>query len=134
MVHLREPVACSRSSRCCWRGGCWRREARAGCRRCEARAGACVVKRSVARLSIPLREPFATSGGVVAERELLLLRLEDSDGAVGYGEAAPLEPYDGVTVDDVVAALRNGGHGPHAADDPDAPNRPPQARAAEEMA
>jgi o-succinylbenzoate synthase len=80
------------------------------------------VKRSLARLSIPMREPFATSGGVVASRELLLLRIEDDDGAVGYGEAAPLESYDGVTLDEVLAALRNGSDGP------------PQARAAEEMA
>jgi L-Ala-D/L-Glu epimerase len=81
------------------------------------------VRRRLARLSIPLREPFATAGGVVAERELVLLRIEDEDGAVGYGEAAPLTPYDGVTVDEVVAALRDGGDG-----------GPPQARAAEEMA
>jgi o-succinylbenzoate synthase len=82
------------------------------------------VRRSLARLSIPLREPFATAGGVVAERELVLLRLEDEDGAVGYGEGAPLTPYDGVTMDEVLAALLDGspGHGP------------PQARTAEEMA
>ncbi len=84
--------------------------------------GAGVVRRSLARLSIPLREPFVTSGGVVAERELVLLRLEDDDGAVGYGEAAPLTPYDGVTIEEVVDALRHGNGGP------------PQARAAEEMA
>jgi o-succinylbenzoate synthase len=82
------------------------------------------VKRSLARLSIPLREPFATAGGVVAERELVLLRLEDDDGAVGFGEAAPLTPYDGVTMDEVLAALRNGDGDPG----------PPQARAAEELA
>jgi len=81
------------------------------------------VKRRLARLSIPLREPFATAGGVVAERELVLLRLEDDDGAVGYGEAAPLTPYDGVTLDEVVHALLGG------SDD-----GPPQAHAAEEMA
>lgn len=81
------------------------------------------MRRSLARLSIPLREPFVTSGGVVAERELVLLRLEDDDGASGYGEAAPLTPYDGVTMDEVLAALRSGGNG-----------GPPQARAAEEMA
>ena len=81
------------------------------------------MRRRLARLSIPLREPFATAGGVVAERELVLLRLEGDDGAVGYGEAAPLTPYDGVTLDEVVAALRNGGEG-----------GPPQAHAAEEMA
>jgi o-succinylbenzoate synthase len=86
------------------------------------------VKRSLARLSIPMREPFATSGGVVAERELLLLRLEDDDGAVGYGEAAPLESYDGVTLESVIAALREtGANG-------DGQSAPPQARAAEEMA
>jgi L-Ala-D/L-Glu epimerase len=83
------------------------------------------VKRSLARLSIPLLEPFATAGGVVAERELLLVRLEDDDGAVGYGEAAPLPSYDGVTLDDVLAALRSGDG---------AAGGPPQARAAEEMA
>ena len=35
----------------------------------------------------------------------MLLRLEDDDGAVGYGEAAPLTPYDGVTIDEVAEAL-----------------------------
>jgi o-succinylbenzoate synthase len=61
---------------------------------------------------------------VVAERELVLLRIEDDDGAVGCGEAAPLTPYDGVTMDEVVAALLGGG----------SDGGPPQARAAEEMA
>lgn len=86
------------------------------------------MKRSLARLSIPMREPFATAGGVVAERELLLLRLEDDDGAVGYGEAAPLVSYDGVTIDEVLAALRESNGGGLAA------GAPPQARTAEEMA
>ena len=80
------------------------------------------MRRSLARLSIPLREPFVTSGGVVAARELVLLRLEDDQGVVGFGEAAPLPSYDGVSVEDVVAALR--------AQEPG----PPQARTAEEMA
>ena len=82
------------------------------------------MRRSLARLSLPLREPFATAGGVVSARELLLLRIEDEDGAVGYGEAAPFEPYDGVSLDEVAAALTNG----------TAPSAPPQARTAEEMA
>jgi o-succinylbenzoate synthase len=81
------------------------------------------VRRSLARLSLPLREPFATSTGVVAARELVLLRLEDDDGAVGYGEAAPMPGYDDVTLDEVIAALMNGGG-----------SGPPQARTAEEMA
>jgi o-succinylbenzoate synthase len=80
------------------------------------------VRRSLLRLSIPLKEPFVMAGGVVSARDLVVLRLEDEDGEVGYGEAAPLEPYDGVSVEEVIAALRDGGTGP------------PQALAAEEMA
>jgi len=81
------------------------------------------VERSVLRLSIPLREPFVTSNGVVSARELLLLRLEARDGMVGHGEAAPFEPYDGVPLERAAAALTGGGG-----------RRPPQARAAEEIA
>jgi L-Ala-D/L-Glu epimerase len=81
------------------------------------------VQRSVLRLSIPFKEPFVTSAGVVTARELLLLRLEARDGTVGYGEAAPFEPYDGVPLERAVAALTGGGG-----------RRPPQARAAEEIA
>jgi hypothetical protein len=79
------------------------------------------VTRTVARLSIPFREPFVTASGVVAARELALRRIEE-DGVTGFGEAAPFEPYDGVALDTVVDALSNGAGGP------------PQARAAEEMA
>jgi o-succinylbenzoate synthase len=82
------------------------------------------VKRSLVRLSLPLREPFATANGVVSARELLLLRIEDDDGAVGFGEGAPFEPYDGVTIEAVADALSNGAAG----------DGPPQARTAEEMA
>jgi L-Ala-D/L-Glu epimerase / N-acetyl-D-glutamate racemase len=81
------------------------------------------VERSVLRLSIPLKDPFVTSSGVVSARELLLLRLEARDGTVGYGEAAPFEPYDGVPLERAAAALTGGGG-----------RRPPQARAAEEIA
>ena len=81
------------------------------------------MTRSLARLSIPFREPFVTSAGVVAARELLLLRIEGDDGAVGYGEAAPFERYDGVPLAAVAEALMHTANG-----------APPQARAAEEMA
>jgi L-Ala-D/L-Glu epimerase len=81
------------------------------------------VERSVLRLSIPLKDPFVTSNGVVSARELLLLRLEARDGTVGFGEAAPFEPYDGVPLERAAAALTGGGG-----------RRPPQARAAEEIA
>ena len=49
----------------------------------------------------------ATASGILRERELLLLRLRDDDGAVGWGEAAPLEPYDGVSL----AEVRDGARG-----------------------
>ena len=79
--------------------------------------------RSVLRLSIPLKRPFVTAGGVVTARELLLLRVQSSDGNVGFGEAAPFEPYDGVPLERAVAALTGAGG-----------RRPAQARAAEEIA
>ena len=66
------------------------------------------MRRSLLRLAIPMREPFVTSHGVLVERELAVIRLEDDDGTVGFGEGAPLDSYDGVTVDDVVDALRDG--------------------------
>jgi len=64
------------------------------------------VKRDLFVLSLPFREPFVTATGVIDERWIILLRLEDEDGAVGYGEAAPFEPYDGVSVERVEAVLR----------------------------
>lgn len=81
------------------------------------------MKRSLLRLSIPFRRPFVTSSGVTVARELVLLRLEATDGTVGHGEAAPFEPYDGVPLERAIAALSGGGG-----------RRPPQARAAEEIA
>ena len=83
------------------------------------------MRRSLARLSIPFKEPYVTANSVVAARELALLRIEDDDGAVGYGEAAPFEPYDGVSLDRVVEALSDGEPGEDA---------PVQARAAWKLA
>lgn len=83
------------------------------------------MKRTLLRLSIPLREPFVTSGGVVSERELAVVRLEDDEGVTGFGEAAPLPSYDDVSLDDVVAALHDG---------PPPRGGPPQARTAWELA
>ena len=64
------------------------------------------MKRDLYVLSLPFREPFVTGAGVISERRIILLRLEDDDGAVGWGEAAPFEPYDGVSVERVEAVLR----------------------------
>jgi o-succinylbenzoate synthase len=81
------------------------------------------VRRTLLRLSIPLLQPFVTSSAVITARELVVLRIEGGDGVSGYGEAAPFEPYDGVPLERAVAALTGGGG-----------LRPPQARAAEELA
>lgn len=83
------------------------------------------MNRSLLRLAIPLKEPFVTANGVVAEREIAVIRLTDDDGVQGFGEGAPLEAYDGVSVDQVIDALRDG---------PPRRGAPPQARAAWELA
>jgi len=42
-------------------------------------------------LTLPLREPFAISGGVMRERRSLIVVLRDADGHAGYGESPPFE-------------------------------------------
>ena len=54
-----------------------------------------------------LRAPLVSAPGSSRVRPLLLLRLDDGRGHVGYGEAAPLEYYDGVSIDDARAALHD---------------------------
>ena len=56
-------------------------------------------------LDIPLHTPFGISGGAQAVANNVLVRLELSDGAVGYGEGAPLPPYNGETQAQTLAAL-----------------------------
>jgi L-Ala-D/L-Glu epimerase len=63
------------------------------------------VKARVRPLSLRLRAPLETAWGALERRELRLLEVESPDGAVGVGEAAPLEPYDGVSLSQVDAAL-----------------------------
>jgi len=52
-----------------------------------------------------LRTPFSAAWGSIRVRALALVRLEDGDGHVGLGEAAPLPGYHGVNVEDVVEDL-----------------------------
>jgi o-succinylbenzoate synthase len=52
-----------------------------------------------------LRDSFMAAHGSVSQRELLLIRLQRSDGLTGYGEAAPLTSYDGASIADTEAAL-----------------------------
>jgi L-Ala-D/L-Glu epimerase len=60
------------------------------------------------RLTDPLRPEagsVAAGGRVGTLRPLIYVTLEAADGVVGHGEAAPLEAYDGVSVNRVVEAL-----------------------------
>jgi L-alanine-DL-glutamate epimerase-like enolase superfamily enzyme len=50
------------------------------------------------------RSPVVTSYGLLRERSVLELRIEEGE-LVGVGEASPLEPYDGVSLDAAREAL-----------------------------
>jgi L-alanine-DL-glutamate epimerase-like enolase superfamily enzyme len=63
------------------------------------------VKLEVRRRTLALKRPMQTSYGVLTERELLAVSLTGEDGVTGYGEAAPLQPYDGVGVQRAEEAL-----------------------------
>jgi o-succinylbenzoate synthase len=65
------------------------------------------VNVAIERVSAQLRAPFVSASGSTEIRELLLLRLQDADGYEGWGEAAPLPAYDGVSVDDCLDALED---------------------------
>jgi L-alanine-DL-glutamate epimerase-like enolase superfamily enzyme len=60
----------------------------------------------VERVRLALRTPLRASWGVLEERELLRVTLAFGDRDWGQGEAAPLEPYDGVPLAAVSAALQ----------------------------
>jgi o-succinylbenzoate synthase len=65
------------------------------------------VKLSIESVTARLRTPFVSASGTTERRELLLVRLEESGGQAGFGEAAPLPGYDGVRIDDCRAALED---------------------------
>jgi L-alanine-DL-glutamate epimerase-like enolase superfamily enzyme len=60
---------------------------------------------TVAEHVLRLRTPLATSYATLRERRLLTVTLTDGDGVSGHGEAAPLQPYDGVSLARVRTAL-----------------------------
>jgi len=63
------------------------------------------VRLEVQQRLLRLAAPLHSSYGTVAERRLLAVSITDSDGLTGHGEAAPLEVYDGVSLERVRAAL-----------------------------
>jgi len=52
-----------------------------------------------------LPSPIRTANGELTERRTLIIRLTDEEGRAGHGEAAPLEPYDGVSLQEAADAL-----------------------------
>jgi L-Ala-D/L-Glu epimerase len=64
-----------------------------------------VARLAVRRVRLALRAPLRAAWGELRERELLEVRLAWSEEDFGWGEAAPLEGYDGVGVAAVAAAL-----------------------------
>ena len=58
-----------------------------------------------AAVTLRFARPLPTAFGELRERELITLRIKGDDEVVGWGEAAPLEPYDGVSREAVRAAL-----------------------------
>jgi L-Ala-D/L-Glu epimerase len=65
------------------------------------------VRLGVQRRALRLAHPLQSSYGTVSVRELLAVSITDSDGVTGYGEAAPLQPYDGVSLERVQKAVES---------------------------
>jgi L-alanine-DL-glutamate epimerase-like enolase superfamily enzyme len=65
------------------------------------------VRLNVERHKLRLVEPWRTAHGSTQERELLQVQLTGADGVSGYGEAAPLEAYDGVSTERAQRALES---------------------------
>ncbi len=66
-----------------------------------------LMRFELSRHTLRLRSPLHTSFGTVHERELLTLTLTDERGVSGFGEAAPLEAYDGVSLERAERALEH---------------------------
>jgi L-alanine-DL-glutamate epimerase-like enolase superfamily enzyme len=63
------------------------------------------VRLEAERRTLRLARPLETSYGPIAARELVQVRLSDEEGPPGHGEAAPLERYDGTSVERALSAL-----------------------------
>ena len=57
------------------------------------------------RLDVPLRKAFGIAGGAQEEARNVLVELTLGGGAVGWGEAAPLPPFNGETQEDALATI-----------------------------
>lgn len=68
------------------------------------------MRLEIRSLRARLQAPFVSASGALSERGLALVRLEDEDGFVGVGEAAPLTDYHGVNLEDVLESLEAAQH------------------------
>ena len=68
--------------------------------------------------ALPFREPYVTARGTLTEREMVLVRLRDEEGAVGLGEAVPLSLRTAKSLEQVVAELRAWAERPDGGDLP----------------
>jgi L-alanine-DL-glutamate epimerase-like enolase superfamily enzyme len=68
-------------------------------------ASPAAMELTLRRRSLRFREAQPTAHGTLTARELIEVTLTDADGMRGHGEAAPLESYDGISVERVVEAL-----------------------------
>ena len=65
------------------------------------------MKLEIERRTLELSTPLASSYGTVREREVLIVALIGGDGVEGYGEAAPLEAYDAMSIERVQRVLES---------------------------
>jgi L-alanine-DL-glutamate epimerase-like enolase superfamily enzyme len=65
------------------------------------------VRLELQRRTLKLAAPLQSAYGAVRERELVTVGITDGEGATGHGEAAPLAPYDGVSIAQVERALES---------------------------
>jgi L-alanine-DL-glutamate epimerase-like enolase superfamily enzyme len=63
------------------------------------------VQLTIRRRSLRFARPVETAYGALHERVVFEVDVSDAEGRTGHGEAAPLEPYDGVSADRVLEAL-----------------------------
>ncbi len=65
------------------------------------------MKLDIQRRTLAFKRAVQTSYGVLEKRDVLTVSLTGEDGVAGYGEAAPLQPYDGVSVERAQHALES---------------------------
>lgn len=63
------------------------------------------VQAEVIPYALEFRDPYVTSRGTLAEREMIILRLRDADGATGLGEAVPLSLRGGASLREIAREL-----------------------------